>query len=320
MNSDICSSFPLAEMLSSHIDRKAIGTILSIQVDRSSVHKYGCVVVDSESREVLHFVEKPETFVSDLISCGIYLFQKDIFASIHEAITKKRQKEEDHPDFDPTVPRTSDERIRLEQDVLTQLIGDKKLYAYVCNPQKDFWMQVKTGSSTIPANKAYLQHFRVNAPRRLSGVTRLSEDDMLRLKNGEAPSGPELIQPVTIHATAIIHPTAKIGPNVSIGPRCLVGRGCRIRDSMILDGTEIRNDSVVISSVVGWECRLGSWSRVEGAPGEASTHNATLKGYKIPTATILGKDVTVADETIIRNCIVLSHKELKSSFQNEILM
>ena len=28
---------------------------------------------------MLHYVEKPETFVSDLINAGAYLFTKDIF-------------------------------------------------------------------------------------------------------------------------------------------------------------------------------------------------------------------------------------------------
>ncbi|KAI8807102.1 nucleotide-diphospho-sugar transferase [Cladochytrium replicatum] len=320
MNADICTSFPLPEMLAAHHEKKSLGTLLAIQVDRADVHKYGSVVVTPDTHEVLHFVEKPETFVSDLISCGIYLFDKEIFRVIQDAIKKKRQREEEDPEFDPTVPRSSDERIRLEQDVLTLLTNSQKLFAYVCNPQKDFWMQIKTGSSTIPANKLYLQHFRLTAPRRLSNVTRFSGDDLERLRTGAPPSGPELIQPVTIHATAIVHPTAKIGPNVSIGPRVLIGRGCRIRDSIILDGVEVRNDSCVISAVVGWESKIGAWTRIEGAPGDAQTHNATVKGFKIPTATILGKDVSVADETVIRNCIVLPHKELKSSFQNEILM
>ena len=129
-----------------------------------------------------------------------------------------------------------------------------------------------------------------------------------------------LIPPLHIHPTAIIHPTAKIGPNVSIGPRALIGRGVRIRDSIILDSVEIKNDSCIVNAIIGWESRIGAWARVEGAPGESVQINATHKGMKIPSAAILGRDVSVADETAIRNCIVLPHKELKSSFHNEILM
>lgn len=43
-------------------------------------------------------------------------------------------------------------------------------------------------------------------------------------------------------------------------------------------------------------------------------------GVKLQGITILGKEVSVLDESIIRNCIVLPHKELKSSYHSQILM
>jgi mannose-1-phosphate guanylyltransferase len=46
----------------------------------------------------------------------------------------------------------------------------------------------------------------------------------------------------------------------------------------------------------------------------------TENGVKVQSSAILGEQVVVADEVIIRNCIVLPHKELKNSFKNEILM
>ncbi|TPX37006.1 hypothetical protein SmJEL517_g00785 [Synchytrium microbalum] len=342
MNADICSSFPLQQMLdfSTKIP-SAVATVLGIKVDRSTVRKYGCLVVDPATNEVNHFVEKPETYISDLISCGLYLFSKDIFDIIRDAIIHRQAaaREAGETEENATVPRqlstsasstslanmsTSkglDERIRLEQDVLAPLAGQGKLFAYIGSAPDDFWMQIKTGSSAIPANKAYLQHFRSHQPRRLSTSTRSSAAvPSLAAVNGAPPPEPEIIQPVYIHPTAMIHPTAKVGPNVSIGPRVLIGRGVRIRDSIILDSSEIRNDAAVIHSIVGWDSKVGAWARVEGQPGDAHAVNATLKGTKIPSATILGKDVTVADEVVIRNCIVLPHKELKSSFHNEILM
>jgi mannose-1-phosphate guanylyltransferase len=96
--------------------------------------------------------------------------------------------------------------------------------------------------------------------------------------------------------------------------------GVRVKDSILLDAVEIKNDSCVLNAIVGWDSRIGSWARVEGAPGESLQLNATHKGLKIPSACILGQDVIVSDETAIRNCIVLPHKELKHSFHNEILM
>ena len=317
LNADIASSFPLESMLAFHRQRKAVSTLLGIRIDRAQVHKYGCVVANPDTQEVLHFVEKPETFISDLISCGVYLFNKEIFEVMKEAIAKRHAKAIEAGEEEETSRGSNSEKVALEQDVLSLLTADKKLYAYVCHPARDFWMQIKTGSSAIPANKLYLQWFIKNAPRRLSMAPRASVDVVDSPIDDNAA---EVIQPAYIHPTAIIHPSAKLGPNVSIGPRVVIGRGVRIRDSIILDNVEIKNDSCVLNAVVGWDSKIGCWSRVEGAPGESSHHNATVKGQKIPSAAILGKNVTVADEIAIRNCIVLPHKELKSSQHNEIVM
>jgi mannose-1-phosphate guanylyltransferase len=130
----------------------------------------------------------------------------------------------------------------------------------------------------------------------------------------------EIIAPVYIHSTAVIHPTARIGPNVSIGPRVLIGRGARIRDAIILDSVEIKNDSCIMHSVIGWDSKIGSWARIEGGFEKEEKDEATAHGFKRPTACILGKSVTVHDELIIRDCIVLPNKELTHSFHREIIM
>lgn len=41
--------------------------------------------------QVLHYVEKPSTFVSDIINCGIYLFNPDIFQHIGTVFQKNQQ-------------------------------------------------------------------------------------------------------------------------------------------------------------------------------------------------------------------------------------
>ncbi|KAJ3114784.1 Proteasome subunit alpha type-2 [Phlyctochytrium bullatum] len=333
LNADIATSFPLLEMLKFHSERSATASLMGIKVQRDLVHKFGCIVLNQDTHEVLHFVEKPETVLSETISCGIYLFDESIFGVMGKAIAGLRARALEDGVFDtdaledsrPSLLSTSEIRIRLEQDVLSLLTEEKKLYCYVGIPGKDFWMQLKTGSSTIPANRLYLQHFKVTQPRRLSTITPTVASAMTATpQSATTPGGGSLssglIPPVYIHPTAIVHPTAKIGPNVSIGPRVLIGRGVRVKDSIILDAVEIKNDSCVLNAIVGWESRIGAWARVEGSPGESVHINATQKGMKVPSAAILGRSVTVADETTIRNCIVLPNKELKHSFHNEILM
>ena len=60
----------------------AISTMLVAEVTRAESLNYGVAVVDEHTRQVMHFVEKPSTFVASTISCGVYLFSPAIFEQI----------------------------------------------------------------------------------------------------------------------------------------------------------------------------------------------------------------------------------------------
>ncbi|KAH6564166.1 hypothetical protein BASA50_006857 [Batrachochytrium salamandrivorans] len=349
LNGDVASSFPLNAILAAHRTKSALATIMGMRIEKEKANRYGCIVADPETSQVVHFVEKPHTFISDLISCGVYLLSCDIFSSFSKAIEMRRTTEAEQGlnsdelanisiyTSNMAISSRGDGLLQLE-DVLRMLADEGSLYVFEIS-SNDFWMPIKHGSSAIPANRKYLQYFLHAHPRRLSEAVVVSPGKKLvSAVFAESPAvtspavmtplasvprdTPELIAPVYIHPTAVIHPSAKIGPNVSIGPRVLVGRGVRIRDSIILDTVEIKNDSCLMNAIVGWNCTIGSWARVEGSAdqGDSTQDGATSQGYKVPTAAILGKGVTVCDEIIVRDCIVLPHKELKASFQREILM
>lgn len=39
----------------------------------------GCMVVDKETNIIQHYVEKPSTFVSTTVNCGVYLCSPQLF-------------------------------------------------------------------------------------------------------------------------------------------------------------------------------------------------------------------------------------------------
>jgi mannose-1-phosphate guanylyltransferase len=99
MHSDVCCSFPLEDMLNMHIEQEAIGTMLGTKVSLQPVWliyqispeaacNYGCIVSDPETHEVLHYVEKPSSYISSTINCGVYLFDTSLFAFIREVMNK----------------------------------------------------------------------------------------------------------------------------------------------------------------------------------------------------------------------------------------
>lgn len=81
-----------------------------------------------------------------------------------------------------------------------------------------------------------------------------------------AKSSASVLAPSYIDPTATIDPSAKIGPNVAIGPGVRVAAGVRVKDAIIFEGTSLEQHSCVLNSIVGQNCQIGPWARVDGIP------------------------------------------------------
>ncbi|XP_062861619.1 mannose-1-phosphate guanyltransferase alpha-A isoform X2 [Trichomycterus rosablanca] len=310
LNADVCSEFPLKDMLSfqkEHGDAHSF-VILGTTANRKQSLNYGCIVENEQTSEVLHYVEKPSTFVSDIINCGIYLFTPEIFKHIGDVFQKNQQ---DLMLDEQCNGKQRAEVIRLEQDIFTALAAQKKLYVYKTDR---FWSQIKSAGSAIYASRLYLNQYHKSHPERLA-------------TNKDA--GPKIIGNVYIHPTAVIDPTAALGPNVSIGMGVTIGAGVRVRESIILHGATLQDHSCVLNSIIGWDSTIGRWARVEGTPSDPNPNDPYAKmdsetlfreGKLTPSITILGCNVTIPSEVIILNSIVLPHKDLNRSFKNQIIL
>ena len=314
LNADVCCSFPLSDMLKLFAEKDAEAVIMGTRVSDDAASNFGCIVSDAHTRRVLHYVEKPESHISNLINCGIYLFSTEaIFPAIRSAIKRRTERPSrllSYPssdnldnsfilnnqgggdDDDDDGETRKSQVIRLEQDILGDVADSKQFYVY---ETKDFWRQIKTAGSAVPANALYLLH-------------------AWQSQNPElAKPSANIVPPVFIHPTAEVHPTAKIGPNVSIGPRATVGAGARIKESIVLEDCEIKHDACILYSIIGWGSRVGAWARVEGTPVPTGSHSSSIvkNGVKVQSITILGKDCGVGDEVRVQDCVCLPYKELK---------
>jgi mannose-1-phosphate guanylyltransferase len=305
LNADVCCSFPLNEMLRLFDEKDAEAVILGTRVSNDAATNFGCIVSDAHTNRVLHYVEKPESHISNLINCGVYLFSTEaIFPAIRSAIKRRSERPRlvSYPSVDNLESlamarledgeNNSSEVVRLEQDILSDLADSRQFFVL---ETKDFWRQIKTAGSAVPASSLYLQKALQSQSEELA-----------------KPSA-NVLPPVYIHPTAQVDPTAKLGPNVSIGPRAVIGAGVRIKESIVLEDVEIKHDACVMHSIIGWGGRVGAWARVEGTPVAAGSHNtSTVKnGIKVQCITILGKDCGVGDEVRVQNCVCLPNKELK---------
>ncbi|XP_021343417.1 mannose-1-phosphate guanyltransferase alpha-A-like isoform X3 [Mizuhopecten yessoensis] len=323
MNADVCGDFPLKNMLDQHKKSPAsiCGTILCTEATRQQSLNYGCVVDNKDSHEVLHYVEKPETFVSTAINCGIYLFSPGVFEPLQQIFKQHLQENYNSVAgmcdgtaftgcYDPNLP--SKEMIRLEQEIFIPLANTGKLYAHHTDR---FWSQIKSSGAAIYANRHYLAIYRTSHPERLAK----SKEDC-----------PTVRGDVYIHPTAQVHPTAVLGPNVTIGKHATVGEGVRVRESIILEGASLQDHCCVLHSVIGWNSTVGLWTRIEGTPNDPNpnkpfakietTSTFTSEGKLNPSITVIGSNVTVPSEVMILNSIVLPDKALSGSYKNQIIL
>ncbi|KAM1026036.1 hypothetical protein ACFX13_039732 [Malus domestica] len=298
LNCDVCCSFPLPEMLEAHKKYGGMGTILVIKVSAESASQFGELVADPVTNELLHYTEKPETFVSDRINCGVYIFTPDIFNAVEGVSTQWKDRADlrrlsSFESLHSATRNAPTHFVRLDQDILSPLAGKKQLYTY---ETLDFWEQIKTPGMSLKCSGLYLAQFRFTNPH--------------LLVSGDGTKSASITGDVYVHPSAKVHPTAKIGPNVSISANARIGPGARLISCIILDNVEIKENAVVIHSIVGWKSSIGRWSRVQ-ATGD---YNSKLG------ITILGEAVTVEDEVVVINSIVLPHKTLNVSVQEEIIL
>lgn len=298
LNCDVCCTFPLPDMLVEHRRNGGMGTVLVIKVSAESANQFGELVADPTTNELLHYIEKPETFVSDLINCGVYVFTPDIFTAIQGVSTHREDRASLRrvSSFEALQSATRThptDFVRLDQDILSPLAGKKQLYTYETT---DFWEQIKTPGMSLKCSSLYLAQFRYTSPHLLA--------------SGDGTKSATIVGDVYIHPSAKVHPTAKIGPNVSISANVRIGAGVRLSNCIILDDVEIKENAVVMHAIVGWKSFIGKWSRVQ-AEGD---YNAKLG------IAIIGESVTVEDEVVVINSIVLPNKTLNDSVQEEIIL
>lgn len=307
LNGDVCADFPLQQLYEFHRTKpKSLISILSTEADRIESVNYGCLVTDKNTGEVTHYVEKPNTYVSPLINCGIYIVSTDIFPVIAGVFYSREIN-----DYSNGNGGKDQGHIQLEQEILQPLAGTEKLYTITLNMK---WAQVKNASSAIYANRQSLELQRARYPERFNYTTNCT-----------------IIDNVFIHPTAQIDDTAVIGPNVSIGKNVIIGPGVRIRESIILDHSTVDSHTLIICSIVGRNSKIGKWVRIEGAgkidpdPNKpfAKIKNLPLfnqNGKLNPSTTIIGNGCSISSEIILLNTIILPSKELTRSFKNEIIL
>eukprot|EP00304_Pavlova_gyrans_P006101 CAMPEP_0206049646 /NCGR_PEP_ID=MMETSP1466-20131121/27280_1 /ASSEMBLY_ACC=CAM_ASM_001126 /TAXON_ID=44452 /ORGANISM="Pavlova gyrans, Strain CCMP608" /LENGTH=432 /DNA_ID=CAMNT_0053424737 /DNA_START=42 /DNA_END=1341 /DNA_ORIENTATION=- len=223
LNGDVLCSFPLRDMLHVHVQHKGCGTVMTTWNDEPS--KYGVVVGNDKSGRIEHFVNRPETFVSNLINAGLYIFDPSIFSRLPSAGEKASMNE-----------------------VLSQLATEENLYHF---ESKGYWVKMTDVRTFLSAVGPQLEMTRL-----LHGA------DLAPHSGAPVPPTTMIVGNVLIDQTAVIGDDCKLGPDVVIGPKCVLGNGVRLESTTVMSGVQVDAHAVIHDSVIGWNSHVGSWAWV----------------------------------------------------------
>lgn len=182
--------------------------------------------------------------------------------------------------LNPSVLKRIDLRpTSIEQETFPAICKDGLLHSY---DLEGFWMDVGQPKDFLSGTCLYLTSLAKRNPKLL------------------APHS----EPYVFGGNVMVDPTARIGnncrigPNVTIGPNVVVGDGARLQRCVLLENSKVKDHAWVKSTIVGWNSSVGKWARLENV-------------------TVLGDDVTIADEVYVNGGSILPHKSIKQNIDGK---
>jgi mannose-1-phosphate guanylyltransferase len=167
----------------------------------------------------------------------------------------------------------------IEQETFPAIVKDGQLHSFDLD---GFWMDVGQPKDFLSGTCLYL-----------SSLSKRGSKELTPVSEPYVYGGNVLIDP-----SAKIGKNCRIGPNVTIGPKVVIGDGVRLQRCVLLENSRVKDHAWIKSSIVGWNSTIGRWARLENV-------------------SVLGDDVTIADEVYVNGGSILPHKSIKQNIDGE---
>jgi glucose-1-phosphate adenylyltransferase len=256
-------------MLEFHRENEADVTLAVTPFPEEELMRFGTVITD-EGGQVIRFQEKVKRPESNLVSMGVYIFKRDILRQWLEGRTGH--------DFG--------------RNILPKMVTKDRVFAYVFN---GYWRDIGTVETYWRANMEMLemsQSFLADVDWPI--YTKESEYPPTKICNTAAVSDC-LVSSGCIIEGHVEHSILSAGARVA--------EGAVVKDSIIMDGTEVGRDSVIDRSILD-----------KGVVVKAGCHIGFGKDFRINRSnpkvlntglTIVGKQAVIPyGAKIGRNCII----------------
>ena len=255
-------------MLAFHDQVKADVTVGVIMVPIEEANRFGIVTVDAGDR-VVNFVEKPQYPQSNLVSMGIYVFNKPV---MYERLIEDAAKADSPHDFGYAV--------------LPGMVQRDRVFAYKFN---DYWRDIGTAAAYYEANMGIMNqkaHFCLDGSWPiLTGRNRPKSSEELQIGHV---------------VNSIISPDCIVKGRVEnsiLSPGVFVDGEAVVRDSILMSSVSVGYHSVVDQCILDERVNIGKFCYI-GFGGSLLPRKEDI--------TILGKGAIVPPYTAIgHGCKVL---------------
>ena len=232
--------------------------------------EYG--VVETKGDKIIKIYEKMKDPFTDIINAGIYHFDKEVFNFI------KKTKKSPRGEYEIT-------------DTINMLTEKKEIKAVLLNE----WRDVVYPWHLLDANEEILGKLEKKTEGNIEKNVTIKGKVVIGKSTIVMP-GSYIEGPVFIGENCKIGPNCYIRPHTSIGNGCHIGNACEVKNSIIMDNTNIPHQNYVGDSVIGQDCNLGAGTKVANLRLDKKNIFVVLNGEKIDTkrrkvGTIIGDNV-----------------------------
>ena len=218
-------------------------------------------VVEIKENIVNEIIEKPsiDEAPSNYVNTGIYIFNKDIFEKISK--TKKSSRGE----------------YEITDSLAMQIDDGKTIWGFKSNKK---WLDVGRPWELIEINEYFLEEITTNIKGKVEpgahihGNIHLGEGSVIR-------SGVYIMGSVYIGEDCDIGPNCYIRGSTYLGNNVNVGNAVEIKNSIIMDDTNVNHLSYVGDSVIGSNCNIAAGTNVANLRFDNETVKTTIKDEKI---------------------------------------
>ena len=218
-------------------------------------------VVEVEDGNVKSIVEKPKKGEepSNLINTGIYIFDKDIFEKIEKTELSERGEYE------------------ITDSLSMQIEDGKKVIGHLTN--KD-WIDVGRPWELIEVNEELISQLKTEIRGKIEGGAHIHGEVYLDV-------GSIIRAGVYIEGNVYIGKNCDIGPNSYIrgnsyfGDNVHVGNAVEIKNSIIMENTNVSHLSYVGDSVIGSNCNIAAGTNIANLRFDNQSVKTKIKNQMI---------------------------------------